>query len=156
MEFSEHIMIQSFFSTQEFFSTLFLRFGLAICIFPHGAQKLLGWFGGVGYEASMDYLVNTAEFPTILAILAILSEFFGPIALLLGLCTRLAAFGITCTLAIAGWTHKEIGFFMNWFGNQNGEGFEYHILTVSIGIALFLLGGGAWSLDSWIYDHIDS
>ncbi|WP_061248235.1 DoxX family protein [Leptospira alstonii] len=149
-------MIQSFFSTQESYSPFFLRLGLAICIFPHGAQKLLGWFGGVGYEASMDYLVNIAGFPTALAILAIVFEFFGSIALLLGFFTRLSALGITCTLAVAGWTHKEIGFFMNWFGNQGGEGFEYHILGVSIGIALLLFGGGTWSLDLWIYDHIDS
>ncbi|EMY76788.1 DoxX family protein [Leptospira weilii serovar Ranarum str. ICFT] len=148
--------MQSFFSTQESHSPLFLRFGLAICIFPHGAQKFLGWFGGVGYEASMDYLVNIAEFPIALALLAIVSEFFGSIALLLGFFTRLSALGITCTLAVAGWTHKEIGFFMNWFGNQGGEGFEYHILGVSIGIALLFFGGGSWSLDSWIYDHIDS
>lgn len=92
----------------------------------------------------------------LLSILAIVSEFFGSIGILLGLCTRLSAFGITCTLAVAGWTHKEIGFFMNWFGNQNGEGFEYHILSVSMGISLLLFGGGSWSLDSWIYDHLDS
>lgn len=115
----------------------------------------MGWFGGVGYEASMDFLVNTAEFPSALAFLAIVSEFFGSIALVLGLGTRLAAFGITCTLAVAGWTHREIGFFMNWFGNQGGEGFEYHILAVSMGLSLLLFGGGAWSADSWVYDRID-
>ncbi len=103
-------MIQNFFSTKESLSPLLLRLGLSICIFPHGAQKLLGWFGGAGYEASMDYLVNTAQFPATLSILAIMSEFFGSIAILLGFCTRLSAFGITCTLAVAGWTHKEIGF----------------------------------------------
>jgi putative oxidoreductase len=154
MEFGD-FMIQSFFSTRDSLSPLFLRIGLAICIFPHGAQKFLGWFGGVGLEASMDYFVNTAEFPAALALLAIVSEFFGSIALVLGLFTRLAAFGITCTLAVAGWTHREIGFFMNWFGNQGGEGFEYHILAVCMGIALILFGGGSWSLDSWISDNLE-
>ncbi|EMO52226.1 DoxX family protein [Leptospira noguchii] len=149
-------MVQNFFSTKESFFPLLLRLGLSICIFPHGAQKLLGWFGGAGYETSMDYLVNTAQFPTALSTLAIVSEFFGSIGILLGFCTRLSAFGITCTLAVAGWTHKEIGFFMNWFGNQNGEGFEYHILSVSMGLSLLLFGGGSWSLDSWIYDRLDS
>ncbi|TGK33411.1 DoxX family protein [Leptospira gomenensis] len=148
-------MIQNFFSTKESLSPLFLRIGLSICIFPHGAQKALGWFGGVGWEAAMDFFVNTAEFPAFLAVLAIVSEFFGSIALALGLFTRLAAFGITCTLAVAGWTHREIGFFMNWFGNQGGEGFEYHILAVSMGISLVLLGGGSYSLDSWISDRIE-
>ncbi|RHX81350.1 DoxX family protein [Leptospira yasudae] len=148
-------MIHRFFFTRESLAPLFLRIGLAICIFPHGAQKLMGWFGGVGYEASMDFLVNTAEFPAALAFLAIVSEFFGSIALVLGLGTRLAAFGITCTLTVAGWTHREIGFFMNWFGNQGGEGFEYHILAVSMGLSLLLFGGGAWSADSWVYDRID-
>ncbi|XDD49943.1 DoxX family protein [Leptospira sp. WS92.C1] len=148
-------MIQNFFFTRESISPLFLRIGIAICIFPHGAQKLLGWFGGVGYEASMDFFVNTAGFPTILAILAIAAEFFGSIALVFGFFTRFAAFGITATLSVAGWTHKEIGFFMNWFGNQGGEGFEYHILVISMGLALFFFGGGSWSLDSWISNHLD-
>ncbi|TGM10197.1 DoxX family protein [Leptospira barantonii] len=149
-------MIERFFSTRESLSPLFLRIGLAICIFPHGAQKLLGWFGGVGYEASMDFLTSTAGFPAALAFLAIVSEFFGSIALVLGLFTRLSAFGITCTLVVAGWTHREIGFFMNWFGNQGGEGFEYHILAVSMGMALIIFGGGSWSIDSWIDERIPS
>ena len=121
-----------------------LRVALAIVIFPHGAQKLLGWFGGDGYRATMDYFTKGMGIPAFFAILPIIVEFFGSLALILGLGTRLVALGITVDMLVAVWTvHRHNGFFMNW----EGEGFEFHILVVAIAVALVIGGGGALSLD---------
>lgn len=132
-----------------------LRVGLAVVMFPHGAQKLLGWFGGYGFSASMGYFTQTMHIPAFLAFLAIVTEFFGPIALVLGLFTRLAALatGIDMLVAVA-LVHAPNGFFMNWFGNQAGEGYEYHLLVIAMAIALLVGGGGRWSVDRAIARHL--
>jgi len=121
---------------------------LAVVIFPHGAQKVLGWFGGYGWDGTMGYLTGTIGLPTALAALVILIEFLGPVALLLGLCTRFAALGVLAVMVGAVQTvHRANGFFMNWTGKQGGEGYEYHLLAIGIALALILLGGGALSVD---------
>lgn len=136
------------FGTRKDFAPLVLRLVLAVVIFPHGAQKVLGWFGGYGWDGTMGYLTGTIGLPTAIAALVILIEFLGPIALLLGLCTRLAALGIIAVMVGAVRTvHQANGFFMNWSGKQAGEGFEYHLLAIAIGVALLLLGAGALSVD---------
>jgi putative oxidoreductase len=126
---------------------LILRFTLAVVIFPHGAQKVLGWFGGQGFKPTVQFFTS-AGIPPVLALLAIAAEFLGPLGLAVGLLTRMAAFGIACVLLVAmvkvHWSH---GFFMNWFGTQQGEGFEYHLLALGIAIALLIVGGGTWSVD---------
>ena len=127
---------------------LILRITLSVVMFPHGAQKVLGWFGGHGFKATMKSFTN-AGIPALLALLAIAAEFFGPLGLAFGFLTRIAAFGIACVMLVAivavHWSH---GFFMNWYGNQKAEGFEYHLLMLGIAIALIIVGAGAWSLDS--------
>lgn len=137
-----------FLATDATLAPVALRLVLAITMFPHGAQKLLGWFGGYGFEGTMGFLTDTIGMPWLAAFGVILIEFFGPIFLLLGLGTRAfgAAFAALMVGAIATvhWTH---GFFMNWSGQQQGEGFEYHLLVIAIGVALALTGGGRWSLD---------
>ena len=86
--------------------------------------------------------------PVILALLVIAAEFLGPLGLAAGLLTRVAAFGIVCVMLVAIITvHWPHGFCMNWNGNQQGEGFEYHLLALGIAIALIIMGGGAWSID---------
>ena len=126
---------------------LILRLTLAIVMFPHGAQKALGWFGGHGFKATVNHFKSTG-IPVFLAVLAIAAEFLGPIGLAVGFLTRIAAFGIACVMVVAVMTvHWPHGFFMNWNGNQKGEGFEYHLLAVAIAITLIIIGGGAWSLD---------
>lgn len=126
---------------------LILRLALAAVIFPHGAQKLLGWFGGYGFKGTMKYFTDSG-IPAVLALLAIATEFLGPLGLIVGLLTRVAAFGIACVMLVAIITvHWPHGFFMNWFGNQKGEGFEYHLLALGIAITLIIVGGGLWSLD---------
>ena len=126
---------------------LILRLTLAIVMFPHGAQKALGWFGGHGFKATVNHFKSTG-IPGFLAVLAIAAEFLAPIGLAVGFLTRIAAFGIACVMVVAVMTvHWPHGFFMNWNGNQKGEGFEYHLLAVAIAITLMIIGGGAWSLD---------
>lgn len=135
-------------STPNDFGLFLLRLILAGVIFPHGAQKALGMFGGHGFDGTMEIFTKFLHIPPGLAMLAIAAEFAGPIALVLGFFTRLAALGIGTVMAVAAVTvHQPFGFFMNWFGNQDGEGFEYHILAGGIALVLFLRGGGAASID---------
>jgi putative oxidoreductase len=129
-----------------------LRLILAVVIFPHGAQKALGWFGGHGFKGTMKYFTDSG-IPTGFALLAITAEFFGPLGLALGLLTRVAAFGIACIMLVAIITvHWPHGFFMNWFGNQKGEGFEYHLLVLGIAVTVMIIGAGKWSLDGFLAD----
>jgi putative oxidoreductase len=125
---------------------LILRLILAVVIFPHGAQKALGWFGGHGFKGTMKYFTNSG-IPTGFGLLAIAAEFLGPLGLTVGLLTRVAAFGIACVMLVAITVHWPHGFFINWYGNQKGEGIEYHLLALGIAITLIIVGAGAWSLD---------
>ena len=124
-----------------------VRVLLGIVFFCHGAQKMLGWFGGYGFTATMGFFTHSG-IPPVFAFLAIAAEFFGSLGLILGFLTRIAAFGITCNMLVAIATvHLHNGLFMNWFGNQKGEGFEYHLLALGVVSVLLIQGGGRWSLD---------
>jgi putative oxidoreductase len=124
-----------------------VRLTLGVVFFAHGAQKMLGWFGGYGYHATMGFFEHSG-IPAVFAFLAIAAEFFGGIGLLLGLLSRVAAFGITCNMLVAIATvHARNGLFMNWAGNQKGEGIEYHLLAVAMTFLIMARGGGAFSLD---------
>ncbi|MEK6405855.1 MAG: DoxX family protein [Acidobacteriota bacterium] len=126
---------------------LVLRITLAVVMFPHGAQKVFGWFGGHGFKNTLKFFVSSGV-PAPFALLAIAAEFLGPVGLALGLLTRVAAFGIGCVMLVAIVTvHLPHGFFMNWEGKQKGEGFEYHLLALGVAIALMIVGGGLWSVD---------
>ncbi len=129
-------------------STALLRWTLGVVFFAHGAQKALGWFGGDGFAATMAFFTGTMQIPALFAFLAIAAEFAGSIGLLLGLLTRVAAFGIAVVMVVAILTvHLANGFFMNWSGTQGGEGFEYHLLALGIAVVLMMRGGGKWSID---------
>ena len=127
---------------------MFIRLALGAVILPHGAQKALGWFGGHGLEGTLNFFTQSMGMPLAVAVLVIAAEFLGPIGLFFGFLTRLAALGIACVMggAIA-MVHLQHGFFMNWQGDQAGEGFEYHLLAIAIAVALMIKGGGKWSLD---------
>ncbi|MFT3774266.1 MAG: DoxX family protein [Minicystis sp.] len=127
---------------------LVVRLTLGAVMFPHGAQKLLGWFGGYGFSGTMGFFTGTMHVPAPLAFLVIMAESFGALLLLAGAFTRVAAAGIGAVMlgAIA-LTHAPHGFFMNWFGNQAGEGFEYHLLVLGMAAALVIAGGGRASVD---------
>lgn len=141
-------MFKKFIATDSDRTTLILRLTLALVFFPHGAQKVLGWFGGYGFSGTMGFFTETMGLPWLLAFLVVMAEFLAPIGLTLGLLTRGAAFGILAVMlgAIAT-VHGKVGFFMNWYGNQQGEGFEYHLLAIGLALAVLIKGGGAWSLD---------
>ena len=125
-----------------------LRLVLGVVFFAHGSQKMLGWFGGYGFKGTMGFFTQTAHIPAVFAFLAIAAEFFGGLGLIVGLLTRVAAFGITVNMLVAILTvHLANGFFMNWTGQQKGEGFEYHLLVLAITVALMIRGAGAFSLD---------
>ncbi len=144
-------MIRQLFKTDEHLSATILRVFLGAVIFPHGAQKLLGWFGGGGFSASMRGFESNFHIPTVFALMAILAESVGAVALMAGFFTRIAALAISVNMVVAVWlVHWKDGFFMNWSGTGKGEGFEYHILAVAIGLALVIKGGGRWSVDGLI------
>ncbi len=129
-------------------ATLVLRVLLGLVFLPHGLQKTLGWFGGYGFSGTMGFFTGTLGIPAVLAFFAILAEFLGSLGLIAGLFTRVAAFGIGVMITVAAFMlHVQNGFFMNWFGNQKGEGFEYHILAAAIAVVLAIRGGGKWSAD---------
>lgn len=131
-------------------SALALRVMLGIVIFPHGTQKLLGWFNGFGYAGSMDYFTNTVGLPYFLGLLVILAESIGAVMLIAGFASRFAAFGIFSAMAGAMYVLRDNGFFMNWFGKQAGEGIEFFLLAMGMALVVMIMGGGRWSLDAWL------
>lgn len=143
-------MVNGLLHTQADWAGLILRLVLALVIFPHGAQKALGWFGGYGYAGTMQFFTKTVGLPTPVAFLGIMAEFVGPIALVAGFGTRLAALLIAAVMigAILK-VHRGTGFFMNWSGQHKAgqEGYEYHLLVIAIAAALLVIGGGAFSID---------
>ncbi|TGL96599.1 DoxX family protein [Leptospira barantonii] len=148
-------MLQKFFKTDSDLGSLILRVVTGVVMFPHGAQKLLGWFGGYGFTGTMGYLTGVG-IPTPIAFLVIIGEFFGAIGLILGLFTRLSALGVGIIMLGAVFIgHVENGFFMNWAGTQKGEGYEFHILLIAISVVLFIKGAGKASVDSLIEEKLD-
>src|SRR6202012_2476638 len=124
------------------------RLTLGVVIFPHGAQKMLGWFGGYGFSGTMNWFETSLHVPAPMAFLAIMAEFFGSLGLIVGLLSRIAAFGIACNMVVAIATvHVHNGFFMNWTGQQKGEGFEYHLVALALLLIVLVKGAGALSID---------
>lgn len=131
------------------YSLLFLRVVAAMAIFPHGAQKLLGWFGGAGLQATLNTFSAYLGIPSYLAILAVLAESVGALLLALGLFSRISASALAVTMIVAVFSvHIHNGFFMNWNGTAHGEGFEYHILYLAIVLVVAVKGAGALAMDS--------
>ncbi len=114
---------------------------------PHGLQLLPGWFGGYGFEGSMAYFTQTKGMPWILGFLVIMIQVFGSAALLLGFAGRLIAFGMLVIFAGMVLSTHAHHFFMNWHGDQQGEGFEYHILAMGLSLVVLLKGSGKYSAD---------
>lgn len=143
--------METLFKTDDSWSSLALRVVLGVVIFAHGAQKLLGWFGGNGFSGTMGFFTNVMHLPWLIAFLVIIGESLGSLALIAGLLTRFtSASFIVIMLGAIATTHWPQGFFMNWFGKQQGEGFEYHLLVIGMSVALLIAGGGKWSIDGLI------
>jgi len=146
-------MVKKLFQTNDDVALLVLRVLLGLVFFPHGMSKLTTMFGGYGFEGTMGFFTGKLGVPAVFAFLAIMAEGVGWLGLITGLLTRVAAFGLAVNMAVAVYMmHWQNGFFMNWFGNQKGEGYEYHILVIAIALALIIKGGGKWSVDKVIAD----
>lgn len=144
------------FKTNNSSAALIARVVLGGVMFPHGAQKMLGWFGGYGFSGTMNYFTGTMHIPAVFAFLAILAEFAGALALIVGFTSRVAAFGIASVMAVAIlMAHAANGFFMNWYGNQKGEGFEYHLLALALALIVMIYGGGKASVDAVIARRLE-
>jgi len=124
------------------------RLILGIIFFIHGSQLALGWFGGYGFNGTMHFFTTQLGIPAIFAAIAILAQFLGALGLLVGLLGRIAAFGIACVMLVAIMkVHIAVGFFMNWYGAQKGEGYEYHLLVLALCLLIIVKGSGAFSVD---------
>jgi putative oxidoreductase len=147
--------MKALFRTDDGWTGLILRLTLGLVMFPHGAQKLLGWYGGFGFDGTMGFFTQKMGVPWVIAFLIIIGESFGSVALLAGLLTRFTAASMAVIMlgAIA-MVHLPHGFFINWFGQQQGEGYEYHLLVIGIALALLVTGGGRWSVDKILVDKV--
>ena len=143
--------MKTLFATDDGWAGLILRLTLGIVMFPHGAQKLLGWYGGFGFTGTLGFFTGTMHLPWLIAFLVIIGEFFGSLGLLVGFLTRFSAasMGVIMlgAISLVHWPH---GFFMNWGGKQGGEGYEYHLLVLGISLTLVIIGAGRWSVDGLI------
>ncbi|XHR29683.1 MAG: DoxX family protein [Chthoniobacteraceae bacterium] len=147
--------LELLFKTTPSFAPLFARLALGIVMFPHGAQKVLGWFGGHGFTGTMGFFTGVLHIPVLFAFLAILAEFAGSLGLIFGFLSRVAAFGIGVVMIVAITTaHAANGFFMNWDGSQKGEGFEYHLLALGLALVVLVAGAGIASIDGLIAKHL--
>lgn len=143
--------MRTLFQTDEAWSSFILRVMLGLVMFPHGAQKMLGWYGGFGFGGTMGFFTEQVHLPAVIAFLVIVGEFFGSLGLIAGYLTRfIAASYVTIMLGAIATVHLPNGFFMNWSGKQPGEGFEYHLLVIGMSLALLIAGGGKWSVDGAI------
>lgn len=134
-------------NTSHNWSATVLRLVLGLVIFSHGAQSMLGWFGGSGFTATMEALTSHMSLPWIVAFMVICIQFFGSLMLITGFATRIAALGMFGIFVGMASYHFQYGFHMNWFGTKAGEGFEFHTLVLAMNSALLILGGGAFSVD---------
>lgn len=140
-------MFRKLVGTENDYVLTITRLVLGTVFFAHGAQKMLGWFGGYGFDGTMAGFTHQG-IPAVFAFLAICAEFLGSLGLISGFLTRIAAFGITCNMLVAIFAvHARNGFFMNWTGTQGGEGIEYHLLVLALTILLMAKGAGALSID---------
>ncbi|MFO0775162.1 MAG: DoxX family protein [Nitrospiraceae bacterium] len=144
------------FSTDDSVAPLMLRVGLGSVMFAHGAQKLLGWFGGNGFDGTMGFFTGALGLPWIIGFLVIVGESFGAVGLMAGCLTRFTAASFIVIMLGAIPQHWAQGFFMNWFGHQQGEGFEFHMLVIAMSLALLVTGGGKWSVDGAIARQLEA
>ena len=145
-------MTLNLFSTGPDWTLTVIRVILGVVFFAHGAQNLLGWFGGAGLKETLRTMHEFVRLPIPLAFLVVTSEFFGGLGLIVGLLGRIAAIGICITMLSAiVMVHGRHGLFLNWFGDRKGHGFEYHLLAIGLAIAIVVRGSGAASLDRLLY-----
>ncbi|WP_036251764.1 DoxX family protein [Methylobacter sp. BBA5.1] len=127
---------------------IILRVPIGLILAAHGSQKLFAWFGGNGLEGTGQWMASVGLNPGfVMALLAGSAEFFGGIALVLGLLTRPAAMISAVTMLVAlFWVHWGNGFFLS------SHGIEYALALLSATLALTVIGGGRYSLDRYLID----
>lgn len=149
-EAEERSLLRSLIATSDGRIPMLARLALGIVVFPHGAQKMLGWFGGPGIDGALGFYTSLGIHPFV-GWLAMITEFAGGLALLLGFAGRVAAFAVAVDWIVAVvLLHWSVGFFMNWNGQLEGEGFEFHILGVTLALIVMIRGSGALSIDHWL------
>lgn len=143
--------MKKIFQTNENTAAAVLRIVLGLIVFPHGAQKLLGWFGGFGFTGTMNFFTGTVHLPWIIGFLVIMIEFAGSLMLIAGIATRfVAVLFIINFIGVITTSHIKHGFFINWLGNQGGEGYEYHLLIIGMAVSLLISGAGKLSVDRFL------
>lgn len=141
-------MFQNLIRTSDDTAALIARVTAGLVMFPHGAQKMLGWFGGGGFSGTTAFFSGQLGIPAFLTALIIIGEFFGSLGLITGFLGRFcAAATIVIMLGAVFMVHLGNGFFMNWYGNQQGEGYEYHLLMIGLCLIVLLRGSGKMSID---------
>ena len=139
------------FNTNNDWTGLIARLTLGLILFPHGAQKMFGMFGGYGFSGTMGFFTDTIHLPWIIGFLVIIIEFVGSLSLIAGFASRIwSALIIILFIGIIFTSHLDNGFFMNWFGNQKGEGYEFHLLIIGLSLATLVNGSGKYSIDERI------
>jgi putative oxidoreductase len=144
-------MQQRLLSTTDSYNWFILRVALGIVMLGHGLQKAFGLFGGFGWSNSIGYFTGTVGLPAWLGALVILIESLGAVLLIIGFAGRISAALMAIVMAGAFFVdHLPNGFFMNWFGNHKGEGYEFDILFWAIAIIIVINGSGRFSVDRWL------
>jgi putative oxidoreductase len=140
------------FSTNNDWAGFITRLTLGLILLPHGAQKMFGLFGGYGFHGTMNFFTGTMHLPWLIGLLVISIEFIGSLLLILGFASRIcSALIIVLFICIIFTSHIENGFFMNWFGNQKGEGYEFHLLMLGLAFTVLINGSGKLSMDALLY-----
>ena len=148
-------LFQKLMATPDTLGPLFVRVCLGIVLFPHGMQKLLGWYGGPGFSETMAFFMGEMHINVVVAFVIIVLESIGSIALIFGFATRIVALGYAgLVMGIVIMVHWQYGFFMNWYGDKPGEGIEYFIFWFGMAVSLVFSGGGSWSADRLINKHL--
>lgn len=144
-------MFEQLLQTDAGYSATIIRIVAGVVMLPHGLQKLLGWYGGRGFNGQMQAFTQNMGIPWIFAFLAIMAESFGALGLIVGLLGRVAALGVICVMVVAIYkVHRPHGFFMNWTGQQKGEGYEFHLLMIAMAVVVLIWGSGPISIDALI------
>jgi len=147
-------MIEGLVSTNSDWILTVVRSVIGITFFAHGAQRMLGWYGGPGFSGTLQVFTTQLRIPAPLAVLVISAELFGGLGLIVGLLSRIAALGIVLTmLGAVTMVHFRYGLFMNWYGNQKGHGIEYHLLAIALALVVIVKVAGAFSIDHVLYEH---
>jgi putative oxidoreductase len=148
------VLANLFYTNPDWIETL-IRITLGVVFFAHGAQKLLGWYGGAGLKDTMRTMHQFLGLPVPVAFLAVATEFFGGAGLMVGLLSRVAALGIGVIMVVAIFmVHGRYGLFLNWFGDRKGHGIEYHLLAIALAAVIIVRGAGAVSLDRLLYTSV--